>query len=109
MKQELRTQYLTLKLKIGQMLARLNETEGTIKRLKQDLEQANNELVEKTRLLAEATAKAKEYEKSFKKSDKIGKLVVSTDNTEASKAELKKKLDSYIVIIDHCIEQLRKP
>jgi chromosome segregation ATPase len=109
MKQELRTQYLTLKLKIGQMLARLNETEGTIKRLKADLEQANNELVEKTRLLAEVTAKAKEYEKSFKKSDKIGKLVVSTDNTEASKAELKKKLDSYIVIIDHCIEQLRKP
>ena len=109
MKQELRTQYLTLKLKIGQMLARLNETEGTIKRLQQDLEQANNELVEKTRLLAEVTAKAKEYEKSFKKSDKIGKLVVSTDNTEASRAELKKKLDSYIVIIDHCIEQLRKP
>jgi chromosome segregation ATPase len=109
MKQELRTQYLTLKLKIGQMLARLNETEGTIKRLKEDLDRANNELIEKTRLLAEVTAKAKEYEKSFKKSDKIGKLVVSTDNTEASKAELKKKLDSYIVIIDHCIEQLRKP
>jgi chromosome segregation ATPase len=109
MKQELKTQYLTLKLKIGQLLARLNETEGAIKRLKVDLEQANNELVEKTRQLAEATAKAKEYEKSFKKSDKIGKLVVSTDNTEASKAELKKKLDSYIVIIDHCIEQLRKP
>ena len=109
MKQELRTQYLTLKLKIGQMLARLNETEGTITQLKQELHQAKEELAEKTRLLAALTAKAKEYEKSFKKSDKNGKLVVSTDNTEASKAELKKKLDSYIVIIDHCIEQLRKP
>ncbi len=109
MKQELRTQYLTLKLKIGQMLARLNETERTIKQLTADLETSKNELAEKSRLLAEVTAKAKEYEKSFKKSDKIGKLVISTDNTEASKAELKKKLDSYIVIIDHCIEQLRKP
>jgi len=109
MKQELRTQYLTLKLKIGQMLARLNETEGTIKQLESDLAKANAELAERTKQLADVNAKAKEYEKSFKKSDKIGKLVVSTDNTEASKAELKKKLDSYIVIIDHCIEQLRKP
>ena len=109
MKQELKTQYLTLKLKIGQLLARLNETEGAIKRLKVDLEQANNELAEKTRQLAEATAKAKEYEKSFKKSDKIGKLVVNIEDTEAAKAELKKKLDEYIVSIDHCIEQLRKP
>jgi len=109
MKQELRTQYLTLKLKIGQMLARLNETEGTIKQLEKDLAKANAEIIEKTMQLADVNAKAKEYEKSFKKSDKIGKLVVSTDNTEASKAELKKKLDSYIVIIDHCIEQLRKP
>ncbi len=109
MKQEIRTQYLTLKLKIGQMLARLQETEGTIKQLTADLEKAQGEIAEKTRLLAEVTSKAKEYEKSFKKSDKIGKIVTSTDNTEASKAELKKKLDSYIVIIDHCIEQLRKP
>jgi hypothetical protein len=48
-------------------------------------------------------------EKSFKKSDKIGKLVAITEDTEAAKAELKKKLDEYIVSIDHCIEQLRKP
>jgi len=32
----------------------------------------------------------KELEKSFKKSDKIGKLVVNTEDTEAAKAELKK-------------------
>ena len=109
MKQELRTQYLTLKLKIGQMLARLNETEGTIKQLEKDLAKANAEIAEKTKQLADANAKAKEYEKSFKKSDKIGKLVVNTEDTEAAKAELKKKLDEYIVSIDHCIEQLRKP
>lgn len=109
MKQELRTQYLTLKLKIGQMLARLSETEATIKQLSTELESSKIELAEKTRLLAEVTAKAKEYEKSFKKSDKIGKLVVNTEDTEAAKAELKKKLDEYIVSIDHCIEQLRKP
>lgn len=109
MKQELRTQYLTLKLKIGQMLARLSETEKTIAQLKNDLKIANLALEEKSKLLVDVSAKAKEYEKSLKKSDKIGNLVISKDNTEASKAELKKKLDSYIVIIDHCIEQLRKP
>ncbi|MEY3854316.1 MAG: hypothetical protein RIS68_330, partial [Bacteroidota bacterium] len=41
--------------------------------------------------------------------DKIGKIVVNTDNTAVPTAELKKKLDQYIVEIDHCIEQLRKP
>ena len=61
MKQELRTQYLTLKLKIGQMLARLNETEGTIKQLEKDLAKANAEIAEKTKQLADANAKAKEY------------------------------------------------
>jgi chromosome segregation ATPase len=108
MKQELRTQYLTLKLKIGQLLTRLNETEGTIEHLKNELAQQNEALSEKSKQLVEANARVKEYEKSFKKSDKIGNFASITDNAEASKAELKKKLDNYIVIIDHCIEQLRK-
>jgi hypothetical protein len=47
-------------------------------------------------------------EKNFKKSDKFGKIVVSTNNTAVPTAELKKTLDKYIVEIDHCIEQLRK-
>jgi hypothetical protein len=91
MKQELKTQYLQLKLK-----------ERTNVELQTKLD-------EKTRELQDALSQSKELEKSFKKSDKIGKLVVNTEDTEAAKAELKKKLDEYIVSIDHCIEQLRKP
>ncbi|MEY4610813.1 MAG: hypothetical protein RL246_1132, partial [Bacteroidota bacterium] len=63
----------------------------------------------KSEELMEARNQAKELEKNFKKSDKIGKIVVNTDNTAVPTAELKKKLDQYIVEIDHCIEQLRKP
>jgi chaperonin cofactor prefoldin len=109
MKQELKTQYLQLKLKVSLMVARLQENAGKIK----ELEDANTSLEEKletkTRELQAALGQVKELEKSFKKSDKIGKLVVNTEDTEAAKAELKKKLDEYIVSIDHCIEQLRKP
>ena len=109
MKQELKTQYLQLKLKVSLMVARLQENAGKISELERTNVELQTKLDEKTRELQDALSQSKELEKSFKKSDKIGKLVVNTEDTEAAKAELKKKLDSYIVIIDHCIEQLRKP
>ena len=109
MKQELKTQYLQLKLKISLMVARLQENAGKITELERSNKELQEKLEAKTRELQEALSQSKELEKSFKKSDKIGKLVVNTEDTEAAKAELKKKLDEYIVSIDHCIEQLRKP
>ncbi len=109
MKQELKTQYLHLKLKVSLMVARLQENAGKIKELEDANETLEQKLVLKTQELQAALSQVKELEKSFKKSDKIGKLVVNTEDTEAAKAELKKKLDEYIVSIDHCIEQLRKP
>ncbi len=109
MKQEIVTQYLELKLKISQMISRLQEQEGTIKELNRQILVLEESLSEKTDELTEARNQAKELEKNFKKSDKIGKIVVNTDNTAVPTAELKKKLDQYIVEIDHCIEQLRKP
>jgi hypothetical protein len=109
MKQELKTQYLQLKLKVSLMVARLQENAGKITELEKSNVELQTKLDAKTRELQEALSLSKELEKSFKKSDKIGKLVAITEDTEAAKAELKKKLDEYIVSIDHCIEQLRKP
>ena len=91
------------------MVARLQENAGKIKELERSNSDLQAKLDVKTRELQEALSQSKELEKSFKKSDKIGKLVVNTEDTEAAKAELKKKLEEYIVSIDHCIEQLRKP
>ena len=91
------------------MVARLQENAGKIAELERSNKDLKEKLEAKTRELQEALSQSKELEKSFKKSDKIGKLVVNTEDTEAAKAELKKKLDEYIVSIDHCIEQLRKP
>ena len=91
------------------MVARLQENAGKINELERTNKDLQDKLETKTRELQEALSQSKELEKSFKKSDKIGKLVVNTEDTEAAKAELKKKLDEYIVSIDHCIEQLRKP
>jgi predicted nucleic acid-binding Zn-ribbon protein len=109
MKQEIVTQYLALKLKVSQMITRLQEQEGTITELNREIIRLETSLTLKSEELMEARNQAKELEKNFKKSDKIGKIVVNTDNTAVPTAELKKKLDQYIVEIDHCIEQLRKP
>jgi ABC-type transporter Mla subunit MlaD len=109
MKQELKTQYLQLKLKISLMVARLQENDGKIEELERNHAALQRKYDDQTKELQSALSQIKELEKSFKKSDKIGKLVVNTEDTEAAKAELKKKLDEYIVSIDHCIEQLRKP
>jgi len=108
MKQELKTQYLTLKLKISQMVLRLQENEGTIKELSREVESLRSLLAEKNQALSLSSQATKELEKNFKKSDKFGKIVVNTNNTAVPTAELKKTLDKYIVEIDHCIEQLRK-
>jgi predicted RNase H-like nuclease (RuvC/YqgF family) len=109
MKQEIVTQYLALKLKVSQMITHLQEQEGTITELNREILRLETLLTQKSEELMEARNQAKELEKNFKKSDKIGKIVVNTDNTAVPTAELKKKLDQYIVEIDHCIEQLRKP
>lgn len=91
------------------MITRLQEQEGTIAQLNREIIRLETSLSEKSVELEEVKSQAKELEKNFKKSDKIGKIVVNTDNTAVPTAELKKKLDQYIVEIDHCIEQLRKP
>ena len=108
MKQEIVTQYLALKLKVSQMITRLQEQEGTITELNREILRLETLLTQKSEELMEARNQAKELEKNFKKSDKFGKIVVSTNNTAVPTAELKKTLDKYIVEIDHCIEQLRK-
>ncbi|RXK50858.1 hypothetical protein [Aquirufa rosea] len=109
MKQDIKMQYLSLRLKISQMLTRLQENEGTIHDLQRQLQTAQEKLDCKTEELAKAQRRLKELEKNFKKSDKIVKIVVNTDNTAVPTAELKEKLEEYIVKIDQCIEQLRQP
>ena len=109
MKQELKTQYLTLRLKISQMVLRLQENQGTIKELEREVDRLKNLLDEKNRELSLSSQAAKELEKNFKKSDNFAKIVASTDNTAVPTAELKQKLEEYITKIDHCIDQLRNP
>lgn len=91
------------------MVTRLQENEGTIRELSQQLQWAQERLDLKIEELNRSQRRLKELEKNFKKSDKIVKIVVNTDNTAVPTAELKEKLDEYIVKIDQCIEQLRQP
>jgi hypothetical protein len=107
MKSEIKTQYLTLQLKITQMLHLLQENEGTIKELKKQISSLNQDVLNKNSELNSSREKIKELEKSIKISDKITKIVVNTNDTAVPTAELKKKLDNYIAIIDQSIEILR--
>jgi chromosome segregation ATPase len=107
MKPEFKTQYLTLQLKITQMLNLLKENEGTINELKKEVEGLKEQLKSKNADVISSKEKIKELEKNIKISDKITKIVVNTNNTAVPTAELKKKLDSYIAIIDQSIEILR--
>ncbi|CAM3761260.1 hypothetical protein [Aquirufa aurantiipilula] len=109
MKQDIKMQYLSLRLKLSQMVTRLQENEGTIRELSEQLQFAQDKLELKIEELNKSQRRLKELEKNFKKSDKIVKIVVNTDNTAVPTAELKEKLDEYIVKIDQCIEQLRQP
>ncbi|CAM4142303.1 hypothetical protein EWU23_06910 [Cytophagaceae bacterium 50C-KIRBA] len=109
MKQDIKMQYLSLRLKLSQMVTRLQENEGTIRELREQLQFAQDKLELKIEELNKSQRRLKELEKNFKKSDKIVKIVVNTDNTAVPTAELKEKLDEYIVKIDQCIEQLRQP
>jgi chromosome segregation ATPase len=107
MDSELKTQYLTLQLKINQMISTLRQNEGTIMELTKEVEGLKEQLKSKNTDLSLFKDKVKELEKNIKISDKITKIVVNTDNTAVPTAELKKRLDNYIAIIDQSIETLR--
>ena len=109
MKSELKMQYLNLKLKIGGMVARMQEYQGTLIQKQAELDELQQKLHTKSEELAKSQRRLKELEKNFKKSDNFAKIVASTDNTAVPTAELKQKLEEYITKIDHCIDQLRNP
>jgi uncharacterized coiled-coil protein SlyX len=109
MKSELKLQYLSIKVKIGEMVARLKEYQGTIAEKQTQVNELTEKLAAKSEELAKSQRRLKELEKNFKKSDNFAKIVASTDNTAVPTAELKQKLEEYITKIDHCIDQLRNP
>jgi chromosome segregation ATPase len=109
MKSELKMQYLNLKLKIGGMVARMQEYQGTLVQKQAELDDLQQKLNTKSEELAKSQRRLKELEKNFKKSDNFAKIVASTDNTAVPTAELKQKVEEYITKIDHCIDQLRNP
>lgn len=109
MKSELKMQYLNLKLKIGGMVAHMQEYQGTLVQKQAELDDLQQKLNTKSEELAKSQRRLKELEKNFKKSDNFAKIVASTDNTAVPTAELKQKIEEYITKIDHCIDQLRNP
>ena len=107
MKSEIRTQYLQLQLKISQMGKLLQESLSSIQELSRDNIRLKEIALQKENEVKELTEKIKELEKNNKISDKIAKIVVNTENTAVPTADLKKKLEEYISIIDHSIEALK--
>ncbi len=109
MKSELKMQYLSLKLKISGMVARLQEFQGTLDQKQAELDDLQQKLALKSEELVKTQRRLTEFYKNFKKSDHFAKIVASTDNTAVHTVELKQNLEEYITKIDHCIDQLRNP
>lgn len=107
MKSEIRTQFLQLQLKISQMGKLLQESLSSIQELSIDNLRLKEIALQKENEVKELTEKIKDLEKNNKISDKIAKIVVNTENTAVPTADLKKKLEEYISIIDHSIEALK--
>lgn len=85
----------------------LQESLSSIQELSRDNIRLKEIALEKENEVKELTEKIKELEKNNKISDKIAKIVVNTENTAVPTADLKKKLEEYISIIDHSIEALK--
>ena len=85
----------------------LQESLSSIQELSRDNIRLKEIALQKENEVKELTEKIKELEKNNKISDKIAKIVVNTENTAVPTADLKKKLEEYISIIDHSIEALK--
>ena len=67
MKSELKMQYLSLKLKISGMVARLQEFQGTLVQKQAELDDLQQKLALKSEELVKTQRRLKELEKNFKK------------------------------------------
>lgn len=105
---QIRNQFEALEVKLRNVVLRYKELNSKLELAHKENELLKNNLAEALKDNQELNKKLNQRIKNFKKSDKITKIAVNNLNSTGNNAELKEKLDQYILEIDKCISQLSK-
>ena len=82
------------------------EVKKQMSEVKEDNEKLRNDLFDSQKENQELQKNLNQQIKNFKKSDKFTKIAVNNLKSTGNPAELKEKIDEYIVEIEKCINQL---
>ncbi|MEA5256601.1 hypothetical protein VB264_02325 [Arcicella aquatica] len=105
---QIRTQFEALEIKLRNVVLRYKDLQTRLELATRENESLKHTLADTLKENQELNKKLNQRVKNFKKSDKITKIAVNNLNSTGNPAELKEKLDQYILEIDRCISQLSK-
>ncbi len=100
------TRFNSLEIKLKGLLRDYIEVKKQLSEVKEDNEKLRNELYDSQRENQELQKILNQERKNFKKSDKFTKIAVNNLKSTGNTAELKEKIDEYILEIEKCINQL---
>ena len=96
------TRFSSLEMKLKGLLKDYIEVKKQLIEVKNENEKLKNDLSESQELQKNLNQQIK----NFKKSDKFTKIAVNNLKSTGNPAELKEKIDEYILEIEKCITQL---
>ena len=100
------TRFSSLEMKLKGLLKDYIEVKKQLIEVKNENEKLRNDLYESQKENQELQKNLNQQIKNFKKSDKFTKIAVNNLKSTGNPAELKEKIDEYILEIEKCINQL---
>jgi predicted nucleic acid-binding Zn-ribbon protein len=100
------TRFNSLEIKLKGLLKDYIEVKKQLIEVKEDNEKLRIELYDSQKENQELQKNLNQERKNFKKSDKFTKIAVNNLKSTGNPAELKEKIDEYILEIEKCINQL---
>jgi predicted nucleic acid-binding Zn-ribbon protein len=100
------TRFNSLEIKLKGLMKDYIEVKKQLVEVKEDNEKLRNELYDSQKENQELQKILNQERKNFKKSDKFTKIAVNNLKSTGNPAELKEKIDEYILEIEKCINQL---
>ena len=104
---EILHKFQSLEAKLKRVVMAFEDKQNKILALQLENHELKKKLQNKEKEVADLNKKVNEQIKSFKKSEKFTKIVSNNFKSTGNTAELKEKLNEYILEIDKCIDQLR--
>ena len=100
------TRFSSLEIKLKGLLKDYIEVKKQLSEVKIENEKLRNDLCNAEKEVQELQKNLNQQKKNFKKSDKFTKIAVNNLKSTGNPAELKEKIDEYILEIEKCIDQL---